>query len=204
MSNHQLPPLPYAYDALEPYIDTQTMQIHHTKHHQAYVDNLNKALSGSEVASWPLEQLIRNLHQVPQAIRTQVRNHGGGHLNHSLFWTMLTPNAPAKPEGDLAQAIDNTFGSFESFKEKFTAAALALFGSGWAWLVISSNKSLEITTTPNQDNPLTSNFTPILGLDLWEHAYYLKYQNRRADYIQAFFHVINWAHINQLFKQTRS
>ncbi|MGQ9495396.1 MAG: superoxide dismutase [Thermoanaerobaculaceae bacterium] len=204
MSNHQLPPLPYAYDALEPYIDTQTMQIHHTKHHQGYIDNLNKALTGSEVASWPLEQLIRNLHQVPETIRTQVRNHGGGHLNHSLFWNMLTPNAPATPEGDLAQAINATFGSFESFKEKFTAASLALFGSGWAWLVLSPSKSLEISTTPNQDNPLTNNFTPILGLDLWEHAYYLKYQNRRADYIQAFFHVINWGHVNQLFKQALS
>lgn len=204
MSNHQLPPLPYAYDALEPYIDTQTMQIHHTKHHQAYVDNLNKALTGSEVASWPLEQLIRNLHQVPEAIRTQVRNHGGGHLNHSLFWNMLTPNAPATPEGDLAQAINATFGSFESFKEKFTAASLALFGSGWAWLVLNPSKSLEISTSPNQDNPLTNNFTPILGLDLWEHAYYLKHQNRRADYIQAFFHVINWGHVNQLFKQAHS
>ncbi|MGQ9835260.1 MAG: superoxide dismutase [Thermoanaerobaculaceae bacterium] len=204
MSNHQLPPLPYAYDALEPYIDTQTMQIHHTKHHQGYIDNLNKALTGSEVASWPLEQLIRNLHQVPETIRTQVRNHGGGHLNHSLFWKMLTPNAPATPEGDLAQAINATFGSFESFKEKFTAASLALFGSGWAWLVLSPSKSLEISTTPNQDNPLTNNFTPILGLDLWEHAYYLKYQNRRADYIQAFFHVINWGHVNQLFKQALS
>lgn len=204
MSNHQLPPLPYAYDALEPYIDTQTMQIHHTKHHQAYVDNLNKALTGSEVASWPLEQLIRNLHQVPEAIRTQVRNHGGGHLNHSLFWNMLTPNAPATPEGDLAQAINATFGSFESFKEKFTAASLALFGSGWAWLVLNPSKSLEISTTPNQDNPLTNNLTPILGLDLWEHAYYLKHQNRRADYIGAFFHVINWGHVNQLFKQALS
>lgn len=204
MSNHQLPPLPYAYDALEPYIDTQTMQIHHTKHHQAYVDNLNKALTGSEVASWPLEQLIRNLHQVPEAIRTQVRNHGGGHLNHSLFWNMLTPNASATPEGDLAQAINATFGSFESFKEKFTAASLALFGSGWAWLVLNASKSLEIITSSNQDNPLTNNFTPILGLDLWEHAYYLKHQNRRADYIQAFFHVINWGHVNQLFKQAHS
>lgn len=204
MSNHQLPPLPYAYDALEPYIDTQTMQIHHTKHHQAYVDNLNKALTGSEVASWPLEQLICNLHQVPEAIRTQVRNHGGGHFNHSLFWTMLTPNAPATPEGDLAQAINATFGSFESFKEKFTAASLALFGSGWAWLVLGPSKSLEISTSPNQDNPLTNNLVPILGLDLWEHAYYLKHQNRRADYIQAFFHVINWGHVNQLFKQALS
>lgn len=204
MSNHQIPPLPYAYDALEPYIDTKTMQVHHTGHHQGYVDNLNKALTGSEVASWPLEQLIRKLDQVPEAIRTQVRNHGGGHLNHSLFWPMLTPNAPANPQGELAQALNTTFGSFQSFREKFTAASLGLFGSGWSWLVLTPNKSLEITTTPNQDNPITNNLTPILGLDLWEHAYYLKHQNRRADYIQAFFHVINWPHINQLYKQALS
>lgn len=204
MSAHQLPPLPYAYDALEPYIDTQTMQIHHTKHHQAYVDNLNKAIVDSPVASWSLEELIAKLHQVPEAIRTAVRNHGGGHWNHSLFWQMMAPNAGGTPSGELAQAIANAFGSFESFKEKFTAAALGRFGSGWAWLVVKPSGQLEVTSTANQDSPLTDGDRPILGVDVWEHAYYLKYQNRRNEYVQAWWNVVNWAFVGELLRQARS
>ncbi len=204
MSVHQLPPLPYAYDALEPHIDTQTMQIHHTKHHQAYVDNLNKAVVDSPVASWSLEDLIAKLHQVPEAIRTAVRNHGGGHLNHSLFWQMMAPNAGGTPSGELAQAIANAFGSFDSFKEKFTAAALGRFGSGWAWLVVKPSGHLEVTSTANQDSPLTDGDRPILGVDVWEHAYYLRYQNRRNEYVQAWWNVVNWAFVGDLLRKARS
>ncbi|GBC79506.1 Superoxide dismutase [Mn] [bacterium HR09] len=204
MSVHQLPPLPYAYDALEPYIDTQTMQIHHTKHHQAYVDNLNKAVTGSPVESWSLEELIAKLSQVPEAIRTAVRNHGGGHLNHSLFWQMMAPNAGGTPQGELAQAIANAFGSFESFKEKFTAAAMGRFGSGWAWLVVKPSGALEVYSTANQDSPLTDGDKPILGVDVWEHAYYLKYQNRRNEYVQAWWNVVNWNFVSELLRKARS
>lgn len=200
---HQLPPLPYPYDALEPYIDTQTMQIHHTKHHQAYVDNLNKAIADSPVASWSLEELISKLGQVPEGIRTAVRNHGGGHLNHSLFWKMMTPKASGAPTGPLAQAIANAFGSFESFKEKFTAQALGRFGSGWAWLVVKPTGRLEVTSTANQDSPLTDGDKPILGVDVWEHAYYLKYQNRRNEYVQAWWNVVNWDFVNELWQKAR-
>ncbi|MGC8916879.1 MAG: superoxide dismutase [Thermoanaerobaculum sp.] len=203
MSVHQLPPLPYAYDALEPYIDTQTMQIHHTKHHQAYVDNLNKAVTGSPVESWSLEELIAKLPQVPENIRTAVRNHGGGHLNHSLFWKMMAPNAGGAPQGELAQAIANAFGSFESFKEKFTAAAMGRFGSGWAWLVVKPSGSLDVYSTANQDSPLTDGDKPILGVDVWEHAYYLKYQNRRNEYVQAWWNVVNWGFVAELLRQAR-
>lgn len=203
MSVHQLPPLPYAYDALEPYIDTQTMQIHHTKHHQAYVDNLNKAITGSPVESWTLEELIAKLPQVPEAIRTAVRNHGGGHLNHSLFWRMMAPNAGGTPQGELAQAIANAFGSFESFKEKLTAAAMGRFGSGWAWLVVKPSGALDVYSTANQDSPLTDGDKPILGVDVWEHAYYLKYQNRRNEYVQAWWNVVNWNFVSELLRKAR-
>ncbi len=204
MSVHQLPPLPYAYDALEPYIDTQTMQIHHTKHHQAYVDNLNKAVIGSPVEAWSVEELIAKLSQVPETIRTAVRNHGGGHLNHSLFWQMMAPNAGGAPQGELAQTIANAFGSFESFKEKLTAAAMGRFGSGWAWLVVKPSGALEVYSTANQDSPLTDGDTPILGVDVWEHAYYLKYQNRRNEYVQAWWNVVNWNFVAELLRKARS
>ncbi|MBZ2183694.1 MAG: superoxide dismutase [Bryobacter sp.] len=189
-----LPALPYAHDALEPHIDTATMEIHHGKHHNAYVTNLNKALeSAPELAGKTLEELLaNNLAIVPDAIKTAVRNNGGGHYNHSLFWTILGPGAGGTPVGKLAEAIDATFGSFEAFKEKFNAAATTRFGSGWAWLVKTADGKLEVTSTANQDNPLMEGKHPIIGLDVWEHAYYLKYQNRRPDYIGAWWNVVNW------------
>jgi Fe-Mn family superoxide dismutase len=180
------------------------MQIHHTKHHQAYVDNLNKAVTGSPVESWSLEELIAKLSQVPEAIRTAVRNHGGGHLNHSLFWQMMAPNAGGTPQGELAQAIANAFGSFESFKEKFTAAAMGRFGSGWAWLVVKPSGALDVYSTANQDSPITDGDKPILGVDVWEHAYYLKYQNRRNEYVQAWWNVVNWNFVSELLRKARS
>ncbi|MGQ9490555.1 MAG: superoxide dismutase, partial [Anaerolineae bacterium] len=189
---HQLPSLPYAYDALEPYIDTMTMQIHHTKHHAAYLANLNKAIEGTEFENTPVEELLAKIDRVPENIRTTVRNHGGGYVNHNLFWTIMAPNAGGAPTGELAAAIEKAFGSFEAFKEKFTAAAANHFGSGWAWLVVKPDGSLEVYSTANQDSPLMSGDTPILGLDVWEHAYYLKYQNRRPEYINNFYHIINW------------
>lgn len=175
---HSLPSLPYAYNALEPYIDETTMTIHHTKHHQAYIDNLNKALEGSEQADWSIKKLIEKLDDVPEKIRATVRNNGGGHINHSLFWQVMAPNAGGKPEGKLAQEIDKAFGSFEKFQEEFENAGKTQFGSGWAWLVVDGNE-LKVVKTANQDSPLTKGQTPILGVDVWEHAYYLKYQNRR-------------------------
>jgi Fe-Mn family superoxide dismutase len=189
-----LPALPYAHDALEPHIDTATMEIHHGKHHNAYVTNLNKALeSAPELAGKTLEELLaNNLAIVPDAIKTAVRNNGGGHYNHSLFWTILGPGAGGTPVGKLAEAIDATFGSFEAFKEKFNAAATTRFGSGWAWLVKTADGKLEVTSTANQDNPLMEGKHPIIGLDVWAHAYYLKYQNRRPDYIGAWWNVVNW------------
>lgn len=204
MSVHQLPPLPYAYDALEPYIDARTMEIHHTKHHQAYIDNLNKAIVGSPVESWSIEELIAKLNQVPENIRTIVRNHGGGHLNHSLFWKMMAPGVGGQPQGELAQAITNAFGSFESFKEKFTSAAMGRFGSGWAWLVVKPSGALDVYSTANQDNPLSDGDKPILGVDVWEHAYYLKYQNRRNEYVQAWWNVVNWGFVAELLQKARS
>lgn len=188
-----LPPLPYAVDALEPYIDAQTMQIHHDRHHGAYVTNLNNALSAHpEWAKRSIEDILKNLSSVPEAIRTAVRNNGGGHINHSLFWETLRKNNGATPRGALAKAIDLSFGSFAGFQEQFTKAALGVFGSGWAWLVPAPNGRLTITATPNQDCPWMSGQTPLLGIDVWEHAYYLKYQNRRPDYVAAFYNVINW------------
>ncbi|WP_377520837.1 superoxide dismutase SodA [Priestia megaterium] len=189
---YKLPELPYAYDALEPHIDKETMNIHHTKHHNTYVTNLNAAVEGkADLESKSIEELISNLNAVPEDIRTAVRNNGGGHANHSLFWTILCPNGGGAPTGELADAIASKFGSFDQFKEEFANAAKTRFGSGWAWLVVN-NGELEVTSTPNQDSPLMEGKTPILGLDVWEHAYYLNYQNRRPDYISAFFNVVKW------------
>jgi Fe-Mn family superoxide dismutase len=190
-----LPPLPYAYDALEPYIDARTMEIHHDKHHAAYVANLNKAVAEfPEAANQPVEDLLRDLGAVPEKIRTVVRNNGGGHFNHTLFWQMLKLDG-GEPTGDLAKAIDSAFGNFPAFKEDFSKAAATQFGSGWAWLVVDSNKQLSIEASPNQDSPVSQGKQPLLGIDVWEHAYYLNYQNRRPEYIAAFFHIINWGFV---------
>jgi Fe-Mn family superoxide dismutase len=196
-----LPPLPYAHDALEPYIDKMTMEIHHGKHHNAYVTNLNKALeSAPDLASKTIEELLaNNCSIVPENIRTAVRNNGGGHVNHSMFWTiMAAPGGPSKPGGALADAINSAFGGFDQFKEKFAAAGTTRFGSGWAWL-LNNNGKLEITSTPNQDSPLMEGREPVMGLDVWEHAYYLKYQNRRPDYIGAWWSVVNWKEVEKRF-----
>lgn len=190
-----LPPLTYAYDALEPYIDAQTMQLHHDKHHAAYVANLNKAVAEfPDLAGKPVEDLLQNLDAVPEKIRTTVRNNGGGHFNHSLFWQLLKKDG-GEPTGDLAKALTTTFGNFATFKVNFSKAAASQFGSGWAWLVIDSNKQLSIVATANQDSPLSVGKQPLFGLDVWEHAYYLKYQNRRPEYVAAFFHMINWDYV---------
>ncbi len=195
---HSLPALPYAYDALEPFFDAKTMEIHHTKHHQTYVDKLNAALEGNEsLQKASAEDLLKDLNSVPENIRTAVRNHGGGHANHSFWWQMLRKDV--RYSGEIAKAIDSKFGSYDEFKDKFSETAALLFGSGWTWLVFS-NGELEIMTTPNQDSPLSQGKTPILGIDVWEHAYYLKYQNRRPDYINAFFNLINWEQVNEYFK----
>ncbi|KYC69786.1 superoxide dismutase SodA [Heyndrickxia coagulans] len=200
---YTLPQLPYAYDALEPYIDKKTMNIHHTKHHNTYVTNLNKALEGhDDLASKSVEDLISDLNAVPEEIRTAVRNNGGGHANHSLFWTLLSPNGGGEPKGALLDAINSKFGSFEKFKEQFAAAAAGRFGSGWAWLVVH-NGELEIMSTPNQDSPLSEGKKPVLGLDVWEHAYYLKYQNRRPEYISAFWNVVNWDEVEKLYEAAK-
>lgn len=200
---YTLPALPYAYDALEPHIDAKTMEIHHTKHHQTYINNANNALKDhAELAAMPAEDLIKDLTKVPEAIRTVVRNNAGGHANHSLFWTVMAPKAGGEATGELANAINSAFGGFAQFKEKFTAAATSRFGSGWAWLVVSGGK-LEVTSTPNQDNPLMEGKTPILGLDVWEHAYYLNYQNRRPDYIAAFYNVINWPEVARRYSAAK-
>lgn len=189
---YELPSLPYAYDALEPHIDAKTMEIHHSKHHQGYVTKVNAALEGHpELASKSIEDLMSDLSSVPEDIRGAVRNNGGGHANHSLFWTIMSPNGGGTPGGELGDDINATFGSFDAFKEQFAAAAATRFGSGWAWLSVDGGK-LVVESTPNQDTPLSEGHTPILGLDVWEHAYYLNYQNKRPDYISAFFNVINW------------
>ena len=194
-----LPALPYAFDALEPHIDTQTMQIHHGKHHQAYVDNLNKAIAGTPNENKTLEELIENA----GSISTAVRNNGGGHWNHTFFWYCLSPNAGGTPSGKLADAINKSFGSFDEFKTKFTAGGIGRFGSGWVWLIVKPDGKLDITSTPNQDNPLMdvaeTKGVPILGADVWEHAYYLKYQNRRADYLAAFWNVVNWKKVEERY-----
>lgn len=189
----QLPELGFPPDALEPHIDARTMEIHHGKHHQAYTTKLNAALEGhSQLHDQSAEDIVKKLQDVPEAIRGAVRNNGGGFVNHSLFWKIMTPGGATAPEGTLSGAIDSTFGSFGAFKEKFSAAALAQFGSGWSWLCVGSDGTLSVMATPNQDSPLTSGLTPVLGLDVWEHAYYLNYQNRRPDYVAAFWNVVNW------------
>ena len=199
----ELPQLPYAYDALEPHIDKETMNIHHTKHHNTYVTNLNNALEGNvELLSKTVEEVVSNLDAVPEAARTAVRNNGGGHANHSLFWQVISPNGGGQPTGELAEAINSKFGGFEGFKEEFAKAATTRFGSGWAWLVVN-NGELEVTSTPNQDSPLMEGKTPVLGLDVWEHAYYLNYQNRRPEYIGAFWNVVNWDEVNNRFNSAK-
>lgn len=197
---HSLPALPYDFAALEPHIDAQTMQIHHGKHHQAYVTNLNTALDKHpELHKKSLDDLVKGVASVPEDIRTAVRNNGGGHWNHSLFWTIMAPGAGGAPTGAVADGITSAFGSFDTFKEQFQAAGMGRFGSGWAWLVDNGGK-LEITSTPNQDNPLMDGKKAILGVDVWEHAYYLKYQNRRADYLGAWWNLVNWSEVNRLLK----
>lgn len=199
----ELPQLPYAYDALEPHIDKETMNIHHTKHHNTYVTNLNNALQGNEeLLSKSVEEVVANLDAVPEAVRTAVRNNGGGHANHALFWQILSPNGGGAPTGELADAINNKFGSLETFKEEFAKAATTRFGSGWAWLSVS-NGELEVSSTPNQDSPLMEGKTPILGLDVWEHAYYLNYQNRRPDYISSFWNVVNWDEVSKRYSAAK-
>ncbi|TMC95422.1 MAG: superoxide dismutase [Chloroflexi bacterium] len=199
---YELPPLPYDYSALEPYIDTQTMQLHHDKHHQAYVTAVNNALKDqSQFASLPIEDLIRRLNEVPESIRTVVRNNGGGHVNHSMFWQIMKPNGGGEPTGALASAIQSTFGSFDAFKTAFNDAGVKRFGSGWAWLILDSSGKLQITSTANQDSPFTDGNYPVMGNDVWEHAYYLKYQNRRPDYLTAWWNVVNGDEISRRYQQ---
>ena len=188
----QLPPLPYAFNALEPHIDAQTMEIHHDKHHATYVQKLNDAVAGTPFESMSPDDLIRNLNQVPEEKRTAVRNNGGGHVNHTFFWELLTPGGATAPSGALASAIDETFGGLDGLKEKVNTAGANQFGSGWAWLVVDASGKLDVVGTPNQDSPLTSGQTPVVGVDVWEHAYYLNYQNRRPAYLDAFWNVVNW------------
>ncbi|GIP45309.1 superoxide dismutase [Paenibacillus sp. J45TS6] len=200
----QLPALPYANDALEPHIDAQTMEIHHDRHHNTYVTNLNAALENApELQGKSLEDLIANLDSVPESIRTAVRNNGGGHHNHSLFWEIIGPNGGGAPTGAIAAAIDSELGGFDKFKEDFAKAATTRFGSGWAWLVVGKDGKLAITSTPNQDSPIMEGLTPVLGLDVWEHAYYLKYQNKRPDYIASFWNVINWDEVNKRYEAAK-
>lgn len=201
---YSLPSLSYSYDALEPHIDALTMEIHHTKHHQTYIDNLNKALEKyPDLQKKDLNELLMNLDQVPQEVRNAVKNHGGGHANHSLFWTYMSPQGGGQPSGELAQKINEKFGSFEEFKQQFNDKAKSVFGSGWAWLCLDKDGALVLITTGNQDSPLSQGLTPIMGLDVWEHAYYLKYQNRRPDYISAWWQVIDWPRIEQNYQDTK-
>ena len=198
----KLPDLPYAYDALEPHIDTETMKIHHDKHHAAYVNNANKALADHpDLAKMDVYQLVAHLEEVPDEIRTTLRNNAGGHANHSLFWLMMKPGGGGQPSGDLATAIDEAFGSFDEFKKQFTAAAVKVFGSGWAWLIITPDGEMAIESSPNQDNPMMNGGKPLLGLDVWEHAYYLKNQNRRADYVDAWWNVVDWDYVAGRYKE---
>jgi superoxide dismutase, Fe-Mn family len=201
----ELPPLPYDYSALEPYIDTQTMQIHHDKHHQAYVTNVNNALQGhDQLASMSVDEMLRNIHQVPESIRTAVRNNAGGHSNHSMFWNIMKPNGGGEPTGDLASAIQQAFGSFDAFKTAFNDAGVKRFGSGWAWLVLDASGKLQVISTANQDSPLMDGLYPVMGNDVWEHAYYLKYQNRRPEYLNAWWNVVNWDEVARRYGQARS
>ncbi len=201
---HSLPKLNYAYDALEPFIDAKTMEIHYTKHHQTYIDKLNESIhkpEGEEFHNMVVEELLKNINSIPESIRTAVKNHGGGHANHSLFWELLTPNKKNKEfRGKIAEAIKKQFGSFDEFKKKFNEVAMARFGSGWAWLVVDKNGEIAILSTANQDTPLSVGLTPVLGVDVWEHAYYLKYQNRRNEYLEAIWNVINWKKVNDLYE----
>jgi Fe-Mn family superoxide dismutase len=201
---YELPPLRYPYDALEPYIDTRTMEIHHTKHHAAYVTNVNKALEGHPgLAGKPIEQVLRAIDTVPADVRQTVINHGGGHANHALFWRLMGPNKGGQPRGQLAEDLKKVFASFDAFREEFAKAAAGRFGSGWAWLVLDSGGKLVVTSTANQDSPLLHGHTPLLGLDVWEHAYYLKYQNRRPDYIAAWWNVVNWDAVGEIYDAVR-
>lgn len=199
---HTLPKLPYAYNALEPYIDELTMTIHHTKHHQAYIDKLNGAVKGTQFENMDVDEILKNINDVPENIRTAVRNHGGGHSNHSFFWQVMAPNAGGEPHGNVGDAIKHTFGGFDKFKEEFTNAGLNRFGSGWAWLVVEHGK-LSVMSTPNQDSPLMDAKVPVLGVDVWEHSYYLKYQNRRGDYLNAWWNVVNWKRVEELFERIK-
>ncbi len=194
-----VPDLPYAYDALEPHIDEATMRVHHDKHHQAYVDKANAALEGTEWADKDVEEVLQNLSSLPADKQGPVRNNGGGHYNHSLFWQMMSPDGGGEPSGELAEAINSAFGSFDSFKEEFKAAGIGQFGSGWAWLVKNSDGSVAVAKTANQDSPISDGQTPLLGADVWEHAYYLKYQNKRPDYLDAFWNVVNWDYVAERF-----
>jgi Fe-Mn family superoxide dismutase len=197
---YELPKLAYAYDALEPHIDARTMEIHHTKHHQAYINNVNAALeSHPDLLAKPVETLVAELNSLPEAVRTAVRNNGGGHANHSLFWKVMGPGKGGEPKGDVAKAIESSFGDFGAFKDAFGKAAMGRFGSGWAWLVSDKAGKLQVVSTANQDSPLTDGLKPVLGLDVWEHAYYLNYQNRRADYVAAWWNVVNWDEVASLF-----
>lgn len=199
----KLPELGYAYDALEPQIDAKTMEIHHTKHHQAYIDKLNDALAKidkSDLDCDGVKELLKDINSIPEEVRTVIQNNGGGHINHKMFWTLLKKEG-GEPQGQVKEAIDKSFGSYEAFKEEFSKAAVGRFGSGWAWLIKKEDGSLEITSTPNQDNPIMEGKKPILGLDVWEHAYYLNYQNKRPDYIKAFFEIINWEEVEKLYNE---
>lgn len=197
---HSLPDLPYAYDALEPHIDALTMEIHHSRHHQTYINNLNAALEGTGLEEVPVDELLADLSKVPEAKRQAVINNGGGHSNHSLFWTVMSPQGGGNPQGKVAEAIDKDLGGFEAFKEAFTQAAITRFGSGWAWLSVTPEKTLKVENSLNQDSPLSNGNTPILGLDVWEHAYYLKYQNKRPDYIKEFYEVIDWKEVERRYQ----
>lgn len=201
----ELPPLPYGYDALEPYIDAQTMQLHHDKHHNTYVTALNKALEGQpQLAARSIEQILENLEEVPEDIRTAVRNNGGGHANHSMFWRLMKPQGSEAPKGELLHRLESTFGSLDNFKTAFNDAATKRFGSGWAWLFIDKDGKLQITSSANQDSPLSNAVYPLLGLDVWEHAYYLKYQNRRPEYLSAWWNVVNWEEVDRLYLLART
>ncbi len=203
--SHTLPALPYAYDALEPHIDAKTMEIHHSRHHQTYINNLNTALADlPELAALPLEALLARIDSLPAQVQGAVRNHGGGHANHSLFWQVMSPQGGGEPDGELAAAIERDLGGLESFRQAFTQAALSRFGSGWAWLVVDGRGKLQVVSSANQDSPLMEGLTPILGLDVWEHAYYLKYQNKRPDYIAAFYNVIDWDEVARRYVAARA
>lgn len=200
----KLPELDYAYDALEPYIDRMTMEIHHTRHHQTYIDNLNKALEGYEkYQEMKIKDLVANLDTLPEEIKTAVRNNGGGHLNHTIFWKVMSPNGGGNPVGEVAKKIEEDFGGFDKFKEEFKKAALGRFGSGWAWLVVNRDGKFEIVSTANQDNPISEGKEPLLGIDVWEHAYYLKYQNKRADYIDSWFNVVDWNKVEEKYNKIK-